>query len=270
MAILMVLAILTAFCFTLDLVFGTKLFGIPSRSYGARVLFTAAVRGIIGKVGEAIFQRWKSGVTTLRHPASTIKNPNSSNQAQMRAVVSYLSARWNSTLTENQRDVWREWAQDKPFSGPNTGGVNQLIKHNNGIFSGMNCYVAANAKLVKGGLAVVDDAPIVAVPPTPPLAVAVACAAGTATVTWTEPLTHKTPSQARIWVRIESTNIHKQEVANADVTLGTKDITHVKGANGASIPLTSLVGAKLYVQMETIDTDGTRSAESNLAYIIIA
>jgi len=80
----------------------------------------------------------------------------------------------------------------------------------------------------------------------------------------------KANCNVRIFTRVEGTKIHTQLLSLVNASDETYEITDVRGANGVSILLTSLVGARLWVQLDAIDSDGTRSAGSNVASVVIA
>ena len=237
----------------------------------AKVKFTGGVAEMTGSIGGLTLQRWKSGVVSARKQSSAIANPHTLNQGIVRNAMSVYSAEWRNTLTDPQRAAWETYAASKPWSGSNAGGVNELIKFNNGIMSGFNAYVMVNIANDRIGFAPVTVAPLAITPPSAPLTVAVTCVAGTATVTWVAPVTAKVDALVTIWTRIEGIpGIHKQIIATPLAAALTYDMTIVRAANGYGLPLTALVGARLWVQMVTNDTDGTKSPRSNSASCIIA
>lgn len=79
-------------------------------------------------------------------------NPNSDLQAQVRASMTYLVERWSGTLTAVQRTAWNLYGSN----------INMLNKLGETIqLTGFNHYIRSNASLVRIGLAVIDDGPVV-------------------------------------------------------------------------------------------------------------
>lgn len=235
----------------------------------ARVTFTAGVGNIAGKVGEAVYATWKSGVSYVRKTTQNIRNPHSLAQSNARIALSDCAKDWMNNTTQAQRDIWNTYAQSKPGSHPNTGGYMELIKGNRGVMSGFNSYVLTNTILKGCAMTPVADAPIAAIPPSAPANVAATCLAGTVTVAWDEPLTHKADAVCRIFARVEGVPGHIQFVTTEDATTGTKDITAIRMADGKTVLLTKLVNKRIYVQMDTVDEDGTGSGASNTASCVI-
>ena len=145
-----------------------------------------------------------------------------------------------------------------------------MIKGNNGKMTGFNAFILSNTWLATIGLPFTLDAPLAAIAPSQPTNVAVSFLAGTATVTWVKPDQAAAGSICRIWGRVEGIKGHVQLITTEAFDTLTKDITTIRGADGAPIPFTSLVGKFLHVQMDTVEILGTKSPGSNVPSALIA
>jgi hypothetical protein len=70
----------------------------------------------------------------------------------VRSFLSVLVARWTSVLTEAQREGWRTWAANTPY----TDALGQTYH-----MTGQNAYIKANALQLLIGQAIIDTAPSV-------------------------------------------------------------------------------------------------------------
>jgi hypothetical protein len=236
----------------------------------AKIKFTGLISEIRGQLNDTIIQGWKSGVFSVKKMMSAVRNPNSARQDIARSVMSTYSKKWTDTLTPAERTAWEAYAQTKPGYYPGVPGVRQIIPTNNGIFSGINAYCMTNALLINAGMLPTDTAPLSATPPGKPEAVAATCAAGTLTVTWTEPAVKEALAYARVWIASASGKFHRQKCKIEDVTVGTVDITTIRAALGKDLLLTALVGELVYIQLDTVNPTGGKSAGSNTAECVIA
>lgn len=228
-----------------------------------RIKFNSIVSDASGRLGEFVYSKWKSGINYIRKAATIIYNPESPDQVAIRAQLANLAKYWYDTLDQAQRDGWATWALTKPGMGTGSGGIRDLIKGNGGVMSGFNAFILANQWVFSSNPAasVLEDAPIGATPPTPPLSVSPTWTTPNLVVTWNGPDVKKTGAYCRLWIACREYGVHKQLIANALATAGTISIAAVKGANGASIPLVDAPGHYL-VQMDTVDPDGTKSQPS--------
>lgn len=236
----------------------------------ARIVLAPIVTDIRGKLGDLVFSSWKAGVNYVRTVTGVIKNAQSLSQNGTRKYITRFSKRWRSTLTQAQRDEWKTYALTQPGKGPSDGGINNMIKGNNGKMTGFNAFILTNMWALTAGLGPVPDAPLAAPAPQAPSTVAVSFLAGTATITWVTPDPAEVGAYCRIWGRIEGIVGHVQLIVNEAYDTDTKDILAIRGANGASILFTSLVGKVLHVQMDTVNPTGGKSAGSNVASAVIA
>ncbi len=82
----------------------------------ARVLFTAAVADIRGKMAGTVFSKNRSGAYI--RTKVTPSNPQTSAQVEQRSLLSYFSKKWRG-LTQDQRDAWAgavgEWQRTNIF-----------------------------------------------------------------------------------------------------------------------------------------------------------
>lgn len=236
----------------------------------ARIKFTGLISEIRGQLNDTIIQGWKSGVFSVKKMMSAVNNPNSSRQDLMRSVMSEYSKKWTDALTSSERTLWENYAATGPGAYPKAPGNRQIIPTNGGVMSGINAYCMTNAWLITAGMAAVTSPPISATPPGKPEDVAATCAGGTITVTWTAPVSKEANAYARIWIASASNKFHRQKVRIEDVTVGSQTITQVRGAKGGLMDLTGLVGELCYIQMDTVNPTGGKSAGSNTADVVIA
>lgn len=241
-----------------------------SLTSGAKIKFTGLISEIRGQLNNTIIQGWKSGVFSVKAMMTATRNPNSTRQDIARSVMSEFSKKWTDVLTSAQRTAWETYAQTKPGFYPAVPGVRQIIPGNKGTYSGLNAYVMTNALLINAGMVAVTDPPLAATPPGKPEAVAATCAAGTLTVTWIPPASKEVGAYVRVWIASASGKFHRQKCKIEDVTVGTVDITTIRGSMGANLLLTALVGELVYIQLDTINPTGGKSAGSNTAEVIIA
>lgn len=234
----------------------------------ARIFGTIAVSRIQGKSGEINYKRWKSGVLVAQKAATGVRNPNSANQNVIRNVFAVYSKRWLSTLTAQLRADWETYALTMPGKYGDAQGVREIVNSNGGIMSGINAYCLVNAWLYSIGMAGTDAPPLSAPAPTNINDLAASSLAGTVTVTWTAP-TAEVDAQTRIWMASMQGTFHKQIVGSAGATEGTKDITAVAAALGKSILLATLAGQFVFIQADTVNPTGGKSAGSNTYELLV-
>lgn len=102
-----------------------------------------------GKIGGVVWSRNKGGqYARLR---STPTNPNTARQQATRNYVGWCSTNWGATLTEAQREQWREWAEMNSWT--NTLGITIFL-------TALDWYVMVNSRLLDAGetpIATPDD-----------------------------------------------------------------------------------------------------------------
>lgn len=113
----------------------------------ARILNTAVVADIRGKIAGTVFGRNKGGAIA-RTKVSPV-NPKTAAQSRQRAYLSDLSKAWGG-LTDAQRAGWKSYGQV-------IGATN--VFGNNLILSGIATYQRINLILLTAGAARVDTAP---------------------------------------------------------------------------------------------------------------
>lgn len=101
-----------------------------------------------GSIGGATFSRNRSGAY-IRKRATPV-NPNTPRQNDARARMTNLAILWTTTLTQDQRDAWDEYAA-------NVASTNKLGDSIN--LTGINWYVSTNALILQAGGDRIDDAP---------------------------------------------------------------------------------------------------------------
>jgi hypothetical protein len=250
----------------------TLFIGFPvSRIFGLRATLNGPVGDLRGTLNGWTYSIWKAGVQVIRKAANVISNPSSADQALVRCYMSMLTKYWFDTLTQDMRENWNTWALTEPGKGNKDGGVETVIKGNNGKMSGFNAFCMSNMWNRTAGISadVITAAPLGVTAPTPPLSVAAVEAAGTVTVTWLDPLIKGANARVRIWGVSRENLMHRQLLATEPFAAGTKDILSFKGAGGASILFADVLG-HFVIQMDTVDDTGTKSGPSNVAEFTIA
>ena len=77
-------------------------------------------------------------------------NPNTPQQQEIRGILGTLSQRWQTTLTDAQREAWRTYATNV--------SVTDVFGDSRNL-SGQQMYVRSNTPRLQAGLAAVDDGP---------------------------------------------------------------------------------------------------------------
>lgn len=87
-----------------------------------------------GSIAGVTYSRAKGGVLYRRARAIPV-NPQTSNQSAIRAALTLLITRWTETLTEVQREAWRNYAEQVPVTNKVGSQIN---------LTGQNWYAACN------------------------------------------------------------------------------------------------------------------------------
>lgn len=82
----------------------------------------------------------------------TPTDPNTPQQATIRAFVAQLTSLWVNTLTQVERDKWSAYAANVTLIGPLGAAIN---------VSGLNMYVRSNVPILQAGFPRRDDAPAI-------------------------------------------------------------------------------------------------------------
>jgi len=236
----------------------------------ARIKYSGLISDLRGKLGSTVASVWKSGIGYVKMMPTSVNNPNSTRQDVMRSVFSEFSKKWNDTLTAAERADWETYALTKPGYYAVTAGVRELVGSNGGTMSGINAYCLTNAWLINTGMTAVTAPPLGKTPPGKPEAVAATCAAGTLTVTWTPPASKEALAYVRVWIASQSGAFHKQKCKIEDVTVGTVNITTLRGAQGRDILISAMIGEIAYIQLDTVNPSGGKSAGSNTVEVKFA
>lgn len=120
-----------------------------------------------GKMGAVVASHNAGGQYFRRRSIPT--NPNTARQQTTRSVMGGLAQYWSSDLTESERNAWREYAANTPY----TDRVGETI-----TMSGLNAFVRSNSlNLIwaeEGGVGpgtILDAAPVIFNTGAPPLGV---------------------------------------------------------------------------------------------------
>lgn len=101
-----------------------------------------------GSQGGIVWSRNRYG-PYIRERANPV-NPNTARQVVVRNYLGGLSTRWNSTVTEAQREAWRLYALNTPL--PGAFGEQTVL-------AGKDMYIRGNANRLIAGLTEIDDGP---------------------------------------------------------------------------------------------------------------
>lgn len=113
------------------------------------MLFTSPVYSqASGAVAGLVYSHNRGGMYTRARTTPT--NPNSPEQAAVRAALGYLVNRWISVLTDVQRAAWDNYAAQVTYSGP-LGEFRAA--------TGQQNFIRSNVPRIQAGLDVVDTAP---------------------------------------------------------------------------------------------------------------
>jgi len=247
----------------------------------ARIILGELVNDIRNAIGSTVYSVWK-GIHYIRQKASVVSNPNSADQSNMRARMSAASQRWYDALTQVQRDLWNEFAQQEGAARQSEthqeGGTKVVIPDNRGIMSGFNAYVMLNCVGYSAGVFAInvfrDDAPKGLTPPAAPTALACECLSGgdpiqnLARLTWVDPMGAFPSDRIRIWGVSVNGGAHKQLIDTVASGIQTYDVTDVKGALGASIPIDDLPG-EYHFQIDCVGGLCLKSPPSNVCQLVI-
>lgn len=247
----------------------------------ARIILSGLLNDIRNAVGSLVYSAWK-GVHYVRGKAATVSNPNSTDQANIRARMSASAKRWYDVLTVAQRDLWNEYAQGLGGAGEGDqaqeGGTKVVIPTNRGIMSGFNAYVMAMCLNYTAGIYAMgtwsDDAPLGITPPNAPTNLACnACYADPYNViqlTWVDPAEPPALGIGRIRIFAVSLDggVHRQQIANVAKGAQIYTFQKAKSAQGAENWIHNLPG-HYHVQIDAVGQYGQKSAPSNVCQPII-
>lgn len=247
----------------------------------ARIILSGLLNDIRNAVGSLVYSAWK-GVHYVRNKAATVSNPNSTDQANIRARMSAAAKRWYDVLTVAQRDLWNEYAQGlgsaEGSDSAQEGGTKVVIPTNRGIMSGFNAYVMAMCLNYTAGVYPVsgwsDDAPLGITPPNAPtVLICSPCFASPVNqimLTWTDPAEPPVLGVGRIRVFAVSLDggVHRQQIANVPKAQENYTFNKAKSAQGAENWIHNLPG-HYHVQIDAVNQYGQKSAPSNVCQPII-
>ncbi len=111
---------------------------------------TPALGPMSGKLGGIVASRNRGGAFFRRK--SVPVNPNSLRQQAVRSIMTGLVGYWGETLTPTQRDNWKTYADNTPY----TDVLGQTI-----TMTGQNAFIANNVARQQAGQAAVLNAPTI-------------------------------------------------------------------------------------------------------------
>lgn len=247
----------------------SKFVNFGSESGMAKIKFSSLVSDIRGRVGEVVYSVWKTGVNYVRSTAKSIQNPQSPEQAHVRARLTECAKYWYDTLTQPQRDTWNTYASTLPKY---TTGPGDIIKKSAGIMSGYNAFLRNNLNAYTSSIlalgAFIADAPIGITPPDPLASFA---------VVWDGVGNHFDISftggtvpgtNVRVWVRSLDVPVHAQVGDTPTVIAGVTTIADVYTKLGRTIPVDSMPGVYEF-QADVVDSNGQDSPASQMVRNVV-
>lgn len=233
----------------------------------AKVVLSPLVTSIRGKLGNGVATVWK-GIQVIRAVAAVITNPQSSGQQFIRKLMTDARAGWQA-LSGPDKNTWEEMADlVKDFPLP-PGGINNLVPKLGGPMSGFNCFISFFMSAITAGHpAITGPAPLGEIRPNAPNGVNASYLSPTVTLAWTDPTIHTTGAKLRIWLRDKQTIYHRQLLATEELAISTAALVSARGSKGATIAFTvpEVAGNdRLFLQMDTVNPSGLRSAGSDVA-----
>lgn len=245
----------------------------------ARIVLGALINDIRNAIGSVVFSSWK-GVNYIRGKAVTVSNPNSGDQANMRARLAAAAKYWYDTLTAGQRAGWEEFAQQQGSSSDSEqaqeGGTKVVIPDNRGVMSGFNAFCMVQCLGYSAGTHGMGDflasAPLGIEPPNAPTDLLCVCygdgiapANNYFRLDWTAPVPTPNLSSARIriWGVSLDGGVHRQLIGSVDVSLETFQIDTVKAAQGQTFDIGTLPG-HYHLQVDCISGYALKSPPSNV------
>lgn len=115
----------------------------------AKFLLGPVVAEARGQLGGTVFSRNRFGAYG-RNNSSPV-NPNTVPQQEQRSAFTQATQRWRDTLTDAQRQAWKEYAIGTPLRD---------VFGNTQIMPGNVMYVRFNQRTIRAGGVPVDDAPV--------------------------------------------------------------------------------------------------------------
>lgn len=227
----------------------------------ARITLGSIVNGISGSIDQMVYSTWK-GINYIRSKAKTISNPQSADQADIRARITECSKYWNDTLTQNERNNWETYSSTIVIT---SSGPGDIIKPAKGPFSGYTAFLRNNLLKFASGQAALGVfqtlAPIGVTGPDAPIDCAAGWVMNTLKVSWTP---GTVPGAfVTTWTRSVDGAFHAQQCAATAVGSGISSNATLNGKGGVAINLTSVRG-KFDCQVMAVDQFGQPSPASNL------
>jgi len=241
----------------------------------ARVVLSALITDIRGKLGGSVFGNWK-GIPYLRQLASHVTNPESARQQLVRNFLVSNARKWKD-LTPEQRAQWEEYADSLhiPNNDDENVGPEGIIPPVGRIQSGFNAYIGTNLHLETGGRPHTDIAPLDQPAATKPKTDLVYGATHTGAKIdfdiWIEENYPGYQTFAQIWIKGWWKGSHAQNIIQpypeieAPPGLATPiSITHIN-QNGQLVLFSSLaLPVQVFVQCRTVANNGKVSLNDQL------
>ena len=244
-------------------------FEVAGKAMGmARVTLGSVINSISGSIDQMVYSTWK-GINYIRSKAKTSDNPQSTDQASIRARTAECSKYWMDTLTVDERAAWEVYAAGLSTAGSAPGDI---IHRGKGPWSGFTAFMRNNQLgFTSGALAMgafVAAAPIGITPPDAPILAMPTWLTPDISVVWAEGTVKGT--HARIWIRKSNGKFFHAQlgwVALANALMVA--IPTIKGKRGIAVPFTGAPG--LYdVQMDIVNATGQVSPPSAVQrYVVV-
>ena len=183
-----------------------------------------------------------------------------------RAKAVEMTNRWNEVLTQEQRDMWTQYAGslgsavDREKSD-NVAKTKNVIPKRSKLMSGLNAYIKSNiVEYLADGGGPDDIAPIGDQTPPPPLNVEATFDGsplpfGGIKLTWTDPILTGTPTKkkVRIWLKsITKPKAQTQIIAHQSFGAVQPYTIHNIRFSKATIDVLQVRGSRFTIQMDTV------------------
>ena len=180
---------------------------------------------------------WK-GLYIGRGLANSTTQTQTTYQVTIKAKMTEFANRFNSELTDAQRQAWDTYAgslgtaADREAGDTGGNAMNVIPKHRRKLQTGINAYVSANMTEFLADAGGPDDtAPLGDASPPPPFDVALSGNLAGLIVTWTDPVLVGTPSKKfiRLWLKkTTKAKVHAQYLKTIAIGVETSTVTQMR------------------------------------------
>jgi hypothetical protein len=174
-------------------------------------------------------------------------------------------------LDANQRAGWETYANNWPTDVPTPAGIRRLIPVYKKPQSGINAFQMVNALLASAALARVNDAPLAKTSPRIliPDSVLWDSAGSYIDISWTLPSDWIANDMIRFWIDSQQELFHKQICYLREVEQLSVHLSRVNDGLSGDLLLSSFINSTVFLQMDIVRADGTRSGPTATYEILL-